>query len=87
MANPKTDRDPVTGEASEPARGYAFAIGLPQSDDDHVVAMLRAAGSPVTRQNWIDLAYGADVPEPWTPEHESELPEALQDWAQVVITD
>jgi hypothetical protein len=44
MATPKTARDPATGEVSEPKRGYAFAIGLPQLDDDHVVALLLAAG-------------------------------------------
>jgi hypothetical protein len=35
----------------------------------------------VTRENYIDLAYGQDVPE-WTPEMEGELPEELQDWSQ-----
>ena len=55
-------------------------------DDDHVVALLRAAGMAVTRENWIDAAYGVDQPDPWTPEHESELPEELQDWSQVRLT-
>ncbi len=59
----------------------------PSLDDDHVVALLRAAGQPVTRENWIDLAYGVDVPVPWTPEDELGLPEALQDWSKVVLVD
>ncbi len=32
----------------------------------------------ITREAYIQLAYGNDVPDPWTPEHEAELPEELQ---------
>ena len=56
-------------------------------DDDHVVALLRAEGAPVTRANWIDLAYGNDVPDPWTAEDECGLPESLRDWSKVVLVD
>ena len=55
--------------------------------DDHVVALLRAAEMPVTRENWIDAAWGVDVPDPWTGDHESELPVELQDWSKVKQTD
>jgi hypothetical protein len=55
--------------------------------DDPVVALLEAEGVEVTRQNWIDLSYGHEVPSPWTAECEAELPDELQDWSQVVVTD
>jgi hypothetical protein len=55
--------------------------------DDPVSELLRAAGMAVTRENWIDVAYGDEVPDPWTAEDESDLPEALQDWSKVTIED
>jgi hypothetical protein len=56
-------------------------------DQDPMVALLRAENVPVTRENWIDLSYGHEVPSPWTAECEAELPEDLQDWSKVVVTD
>jgi hypothetical protein len=73
-----------------PAEEPAEAPGLdddPSLDNDHVVALLRAAGVPVTRENWIGAAYGSEVPDPWTPEDECGLPEALQDWSKVKLVD
>jgi hypothetical protein len=35
-------------------------------------------GIPVTRENWIKIAYSGHPPEDWTRELESELPEHLQ---------
>ena len=55
--------------------------------NDNLVALLQAAGRPVTRQDWIDLNYGRDVPSPWTALEECELPEELQDWSQVQMED
>jgi hypothetical protein len=54
---------------------------------DQVVALLQAEGVEVTRQNWIDLAYGHEVPSPWGAEQEAEVPLELQDWSQVVVSD
>ena len=51
--------------------------------DDPVVELLLAAKVPVNRQNWIDAAYGHEVPEPWTALEEDEVPEELQDWTKV----
>lgn len=45
---------------------------------DGIIEMLELAGLPITRQNYIEMAYGADVPEPWTWEYEEGLPEFLQ---------
>jgi hypothetical protein len=44
--------------------------------------MMKRAGIKITRENYIDCAYGVDIPDPWTPEHEAELPEELQNWSQ-----
>jgi hypothetical protein len=38
---------------------------------------------PVTRQNYIDLNWMGDPPDPWTALHEAELPQQLQDWTKV----
>jgi hypothetical protein len=54
---------------------------------DHVVALLLAEGVEVTRQNWIDLSYGAEPPSPWDAECEAQLPVELQDWTQVLLVD
>lgn len=38
---------------------------------------MRARDIPLTRQNYMDLAYGKNVPE-WTPELEAELPAEIR---------
>jgi hypothetical protein len=49
--------------------------------DDPVSNWLRRNGHPITRENWIALAHlGSEIPDPWTAEHEDELPEVLQRW-------
>jgi hypothetical protein len=35
-------------------------------------------GLPLTREKWISLNYVGRPPEPWTDEHEAEVPESLQ---------
>jgi hypothetical protein len=37
---------------------------------------------PITRENYIKLAWGSSIPDPWTPDDEAELPNELQDWTQ-----
>jgi hypothetical protein len=46
--------------------------------DDEISETLRKHGIPVTRENWINLAWPDGAPVPWTAEHEAELPEALR---------
>lgn len=48
---------------------------------DPVVKQMRADGTPITRENYIEMAW-PEVPDPWLPEHEAELPVELQDWSQ-----
>jgi hypothetical protein len=40
---------------------------------------MKAKGIEITREKYIALAYGDDVPDPWTPEHEAELPPELRE--------
>ena len=43
-----------------------------------IVDFMKQQGIPVTRENFIDINWGAEVPDPWTPEDEDEIPEELQ---------
>jgi len=52
--------------------------------DDPLASVMRKHGADVTREDYIDMAWGNDVPEPWTLEHELELPDELQDFSKVV---
>jgi hypothetical protein len=50
--------------------------------NDSFARHLRRNGIPVTRENYIDMAYPGDtMPEVWTAEHEEMLPAALRDWS------
>jgi hypothetical protein len=44
-----------------------------------VIALLRMNGKPITRENYIALEYGDNVPDPWTAENEEMLPDFLQE--------
>jgi hypothetical protein len=35
-------------------------------------------GLPLTREQWIRMAYLGHPPQPWTTEHEEEVPEPFQ---------
>jgi hypothetical protein len=49
--------------------------------EDCVIALMRRYDIPVTRENYLDLAYaGVEIPHPWPAELEAELPPQLQDW-------
>jgi len=48
--------------------------------DDSISDWLRANGLPITRENWLMPNYMPDpVPDPWTWEHEDEVPECLRE--------
>lgn len=44
---------------------------------DPVLDGMMHAGTPLTRENYIRENWG-DTPEPWTAEHEAELPAPFQ---------
>jgi hypothetical protein len=45
---------------------------------DSLLRWMKANGVAITRDNYIQLAWGSEPPDPWTPEHEAELPEELR---------
>ena len=45
---------------------------------DPVVQTLIKLGFPVTRENYLEIAYPEGLPKEWTAELEAELPEQLQ---------
>ncbi len=48
---------------------------------DAIIDWMVANNVPVTRDEWIRLNWGDDVPDPWTDANEMELPEQLRDWS------
>ncbi len=48
------------------------------TDNDPVIELMRLGGVPVTRESYIHVAYMGNPPEPWTAEHEAELPPELR---------
>jgi hypothetical protein len=54
--------------------------------DNAVLRSMRDHAVPVTRCNYIQLAYRGQEPEPWTAEHEEQLPVPLQDWRCLTAT-
>ena len=51
-----------------------------------VIPLMKEAGIPVTRENYIATNWGEPLPE-WTAELEAELPEELQDWSPFEVKD
>lgn len=49
--------------------------------EDYGIRLLKKLNMPITRQNYIDMAFGGAPPDPWTPEDEEALPEELQDFS------
>jgi len=45
---------------------------------DPTVRMMREAGLPMTRENYIDLNWGGEAPKPWNEEAEMSLPGPFQ---------
>jgi len=49
-------------------------------EDDEIIQWMKELDIPITRQNYIDLAWMEDPPKPWTVEAEQQLPKELQEW-------
>jgi len=47
---------------------------------DPIIEQLQADGRPITRENYIRRNW-PELPNPWLPDHEAQLPPDLQDWA------
>ena len=52
--------------------------GQMTSDSDPLVESMKRLGAPLTRKNYLDLAYPDNLPSEWTAELEAELPPFLQ---------
>ncbi len=52
-------------------------------EDDDLIKYMRKMDIPLTRSAWLMLNWGSSLPEPWTAEHELELPDELQDMSKV----
>jgi len=50
-----------------------------EGEDDPLLEWMRSAGVAITRDFYIVMNWGADILDPWTPEHEAELPEFLRE--------
>ena len=48
-------------------------------DDSRLLQWMRDNGIPETRHSYIELAFGASPPDPWTRDHEDTLPQHLRD--------
>ena len=48
-----------------------------QSEQDHVLNLLKQFNMPVTRENYLNLAYPEGLPANWRAEGEAGLPEKL----------
>jgi len=47
-------------------------------EEDGTLGLMREAGTPVTRENYLRLAYMGQLPV-WSAEHEAKLPAQLQE--------
>jgi hypothetical protein len=52
------------------------------TEPDDLVALMKRCGIPITRENYLHLAYFGEIPDPWGAELEANLPVELQDWSQ-----
>jgi hypothetical protein len=52
-------------------------------EQDGVMRLLKKYDLPITRENYIKLAFMGDPPVPWTLEDEANLPARLQDRSKV----
>jgi hypothetical protein len=52
--------------------------------EDSTLDWMMSKGMPLTRDSYILANWGPEPPEPWTAEHEAEIPEPLQDMRRVI---
>lgn len=55
----------------------------PYRDNDYTLDWMLKNNIEPTRDKYIFHSYGGNPPDPWTQEHESMLPEPLQDASKV----
>lgn len=55
------------------------AVSPPQLGSDGFVQLMKKAGIPVTKENYLDLVYFGDVPEVIPAEDMADFPEQFRD--------
>jgi len=58
---------------------------LAEAEYSPTLAYMIKHGIPLTREKWISMNYMGQPPEPWTAEHEGEVPEPWRDFGNVWI--
>jgi hypothetical protein len=51
---------------------------LEAAKDDGILRHMIRAGVPLTREKWLSMNYLGHPPQPWTSEHEAEVPEPFR---------
>ena len=52
-------------------------------ESDPVLQWRKKHGMPLTREDYLEVAYMGEIPEDWGPELEAELPEQFQRWGDL----
>lgn len=60
-----------TGMSSE-------TVSSRERSQDTVLDLMVQTRQPLTRATYLTIAYPFGLPDPWTPEHEADLPERFQ---------
>ena len=72
-AHPRT-RNAVKPETMHRLRESQAAAKRAAGTGDPTLDLMVEKGVPLTRKNYMDLAYPKGLPNPWTPWHEAKLP-------------
>jgi hypothetical protein len=65
----KRGKPSTTSQAASPRQTGPYT-----GTEDGVLALMRRYKMPMTRENYIQLAFMGEPPAEWTPEHEADLP-------------
>jgi len=60
----------------------AASVTRTGTDPSDLLRLMKERGVPLTRDNYLHMAYFGELPEQWTPEHEADLPKQFQDFSQ-----
>lgn len=64
---------------NDPNKPVSREAALPYAHHDPVLRDMIAKGIPLTREAYLDMAWGNDRPEEWTAEHEIDVPAVFRD--------
>ena len=53
-----------------------------EPEEDGIIALMKKWDIPITREDYLHIAYFGEVPDSWGAELEANLPPQLQDWSQ-----